>query len=134
MPLSSVLLRAENMSVLPRVEAGSIPLIYIDPPFNTGRAQAHTRIKTVRDEAGDRTGFGGKRYKTERLTTRSYADQFDDYLGFLEPRLTEAHRILSPDGSLFLHLDPRESHYAKVLLDQIFGRASSSAGRCSPHS
>jgi site-specific DNA-methyltransferase (adenine-specific) len=124
MPLSSVVLRAENMSVLPRVEAGSIPLIYIDPPFNTGRAQAHTRIKTVRDEAGDRTGFGGKRYKTERLTTRSYADQFDDYLGFLEPRLTEAHRILSPDGSLFLHLDPRESHYAKVLLDQIFGRAS----------
>ncbi|MFO0726705.1 MAG: site-specific DNA-methyltransferase [Myxococcota bacterium] len=124
-PLPSILLCAENLSVLPRIEGDSIPLIYIDPPFNTGKVQTRTRIKTVRDaEAGDRTGFGGKRYRTEKVSSESYADAFDDYLGFLEPRLREAHRILKPDGSLFLHVDPRESHYLKVSLDRIFGRES----------
>ena len=55
---------------------------------------------------------------------RSTADCFDDFVAFLEPRLKEAQRILTADGSLFLHIDYREVHYIKVLLDQIFGRAS----------
>jgi site-specific DNA-methyltransferase (adenine-specific) len=63
-------------------------------------------------------------YRTERGATLAYADQFDDYLGFLSPRLVEAHRLLTPDGSLFVHVDPRESHYVKVYLDTLFGRAS----------
>ncbi|MCC7380477.1 MAG: site-specific DNA-methyltransferase [Deltaproteobacteria bacterium] len=117
------ILHADNMAVLPELASDSVRLIYIDPPFNTGRTQARTRLKTVRDEeAGDRVGFGGKRYRSIALGTRSFADDFDDFLAFLEPRLVEARRILASDGSLFLHLDPRESHYAKVLLDQIFGR------------
>lgn len=117
------ILHADNMAVLPELATDSVRLIYIDPPFNTGRTQARTRLKTVRDEeAGDRVGFGGKRYRSIALGTRSFADDFDDFLAFLEPRLVEARRILTSDGSLFLHLDPRESHYAKVLLDQIFGR------------
>jgi site-specific DNA-methyltransferase (adenine-specific) len=78
----------------------------------------------VRDDAGDRTGFQGRRYRTTKLGSRAFADSFDDYLAFLEPRLVEAHRLLAPAGSLFLHLDYREVHYAKVLLDAIFGRAS----------
>ena len=113
----------DNLEVLTHLVSGSYDLIYIDPPFNTGKIQSRTRIETVRDEVkGDRVGFQGRRYRTERLGTQSFADVFDDYLAFLEPRLVQAHRLLTPTGSLFLHLDPREVHYAKVLLDQIFGR------------
>ena len=56
------------------------------------------------------------------MGTKAYYDLFDDYLAFLEPRLREARRILTPDGSFHLHIDFRESHYAKILLDEIFGR------------
>lgn len=106
--------------------AGSIDLIYVDPPFNTGRVQRRARVRTVRDDdAGDRTGFAGRRYRTERIATDAgFADTFDDYLAFLEPRLREAHRVLAPTGSLYFHIDYREVHYCKVLLDQIFGRES----------
>ena len=105
-------------------QAGSFDLIYLDPPFNTGKVQSRKRLKTVRDEQGDRTGFQGKRYKTQVLGELSFNDSFDDFLGFLEPRLREAYRLLSPRGSLFLHMDYRESHYCKLQLDHIFGRAS----------
>ena len=105
--------------------AMSFDLIYIDPPFTTGKEQARTRIKTVRDEAGgDRVGFGGKRYRTEKLGMQSFGDVFDDFIGFLAPRLREGYRLLNPHGAMFLHLDYREVHYAKVLLDEIFGRDS----------
>jgi DNA modification methylase len=113
----------ENLEIIRRhVADGTVSLIYIDPPFNTGRTQARTRIKTVRSEAGDRVGFQGKRYATEKLGTREFADTFDDYLSFLEPRLREAHRALTQDGTLYFHIDYREVHYCKVLLDGIFGR------------
>ncbi|MFQ5615672.1 MAG: DNA methyltransferase, partial [Anaerolineales bacterium] len=115
----------DNLEVLKTLSSESVDLIYIDPPFNTGKMQTRTSIKTVRDdENGDRTGFQGKRYRTIRLSTSGYDDEFDDFLGFLEPRLIEAHRILKPNGSFFLHIDYREVHYCKVLLDKIFGRAS----------
>ena len=114
----------DNLDVLSLVPDGSIPLIYIDPPFNTGRTQTRTRLRTVRDPAGDRTGFQGQPYRTTRLGTQAYGDSFDDYLAFLEPRLLEAYRLLAPHGTLYLHLDYREVHYAKVMLDSIFGRAS----------
>ena len=115
---------ADNLDFLRNVEDGSVNLIYIDPPFNTGVTQSMTSLKTVRDYEGDRTGFGCNRYRTERGESKSYLDSFDDYLGFLAPRVEEAKRVLAPNGSLFLHVDQRESHYCKVLLDQIFGRGS----------
>ena len=114
----------DNLDVLRTLPDASVRLIYIDPPFNTGKVQARTQIQTVRDDEGDRTGFQGQRYRTIQLGTKSYDDVFDDYLGFLEPRLEEARRVLADDGSLFVHLDYREVHYVKVLLDQMFGRAS----------
>jgi site-specific DNA-methyltransferase (adenine-specific) len=114
----------DNLDVLRELSAQSFQLIYIDPPFNTGKVQSRVSLKTVRDEDGDRTGFQGKRYRSVRLGSKAYADVFDDYLEFLVPRLEEAHRLLTPTGSLFLHLDYREVHYAKVALDGIFGRAS----------
>jgi len=115
----------DNLEVIRRFPDGGFDLIYIDPPFNTGRRQRRTQLRTIRDDAGDRVGWSEKRYRTTRLATRWFADRFgDDYLAFLEPRLEEAHRLLAPAGSFFLHLDFREVHYAKVVLDAIFGRAS----------
>jgi site-specific DNA-methyltransferase (adenine-specific) len=119
----SLAIRADNLDVLRHVQDGSIDLVYVDPPFNTGRRQARPPLRTLRDDAGDRTGFGGKRYRTERVgPARSFDDAFADYLGFLEPRIREAHRVLKPTGSFYLHLDYREVHYAKVLADTVFGR------------
>lgn len=113
-----------NLDVLHAFPDASFDLIYIDPPFNTGKVQSRTQTRTVRDERGDRTGFQGRRYRTIRIGSSAYADDFDDYLDFIEPRLREAHRLLTPTGSFFLHIDYREAHYCKVLLDAIFGRAS----------
>ena len=113
--------------------AGSAALIYIDPPFNTGRRQTRLRMKTVQDESGDRVGFGGRRYRTELVRPAGeiagYADQFDDFLGFLRPRLEEAYRVLAPTGSLFFHIDPREAHYCKVMLDEVFDFKGPGSGR-----
>jgi site-specific DNA-methyltransferase (adenine-specific) len=120
---------ADNLEVLRALPDGAIDLIYLDPPFNTGKTQRRTTVRAERvaeGEAapGDQRGFGGRRYRTTELGTRAFEDAFDDFLGFLEPRLEECHRVLAASGSLFLHLDPRESHYAKVLLDALFGRGS----------
>jgi site-specific DNA-methyltransferase (adenine-specific) len=112
----------DNLPVLQALPDASIDLIYIDPPFNTGKTQGRTQLQTVRSENGDRRGFGGARYRTLKLGTRSYADVFDDFLLFLEPRLIEARRVLAAHGSLYFHIDYREVHYCKILLDQIFGR------------
>ncbi len=116
------ILQGDNLPILQSLEAASFQLVYIDPPFNTGKNQSRTRLKTVRDDAGDRTGFGGARYKSVALGSLSFADAYDDYLAFLEPRLREAWRLLSDTGSLFLHVDCREVHYVKVLMDALFGR------------
>lgn len=114
----------ECLEVISTFASASFDLIYLDPPFNTGKTQARTQIQTRPDANGDRTGFAGRRYRTTRIGTKSFDDSFSDYLGFLEPRLEQAYRLLKPTGSLFLHLDYREVHYAKVLLDSIFGRDS----------
>jgi site-specific DNA-methyltransferase (adenine-specific) len=124
------IVHGDNLTALERMETGCAALIYIDPPFNTGRRQTRARMKTVRDVDGDRIGFGGHRYRTELVSapavatgeSAGYADRFDDFLGFLRPRLVEAHRVLAATGSLFFHIDPREVHYCKVMLDEIFGR------------
>ena len=117
------IVQGDNLEALRKLPDRCAGLVYVDPPFNTGRTQSRVRLRTVRDERdGDRTGFGGRRYRSVRLGETSFADCFDDYLAFLEPRLREARRILTADGAFFLHSDYREVHYCKVLLDQIFGR------------
>lgn len=113
---------ADNLPLLQSLPSDTIPLIYIDPPFNTGKTQARTQLQTVRSEDGDRTGFGGTRYRSSVLGHRSFPDSFDDFLAFLEPRLREIHRVLAENGTLYFHIDYREVHYCKVLLDDIFGR------------
>jgi site-specific DNA-methyltransferase (adenine-specific) len=114
---------ADNMAVLAALPDDSIDLVYVDPPFNTGKSQTLRRLRTVHDpDGGDRTGFGGRRYRTIQLGSQSYLDVHDDYLDFLEPRLAEIRRVLRSSGTLYLHLDPREVHYAKVLCDAVFGR------------
>jgi site-specific DNA-methyltransferase (adenine-specific) len=118
-----LVIQGENLAVLPRLPDGAFDVVYIDPPFNTGRTQVRTTLRAVADPAGDRTGFGGRRYRTEAVGSMAYADAFDDLPAYLEPRLREARRLLADHGTLYVHLDPRESHYVKVLLDGVFGRA-----------
>jgi len=115
----------DNIDVLDCFADKSVDLIYIDPPFNTGKKQQRRRIKTVRDDThGDRTGFKGKRYRTIDLGISGYEDKFDNFLAFIKPRIEQAYRILKSNGSFFFHIDYREVHYCKVLIDQIFGRKS----------
>lgn len=120
--MHSIVQFADNLAALAKIPDRSVPLIYIDPPFNTGQRQVRTSTLVERDLNGDRTGFGGERYRTTVTGRRAYEDDFDDYLGFLEPRLREGYRVLADDGSFYLHLDQREVHYVKVLMDGIFGR------------
>jgi len=112
----------ENLSILKTLPSESVDLIYIDPPFNTGKEQARRSIRVRRDDGGDRVGFGGQSYSTELLNERAYQDSFDDFLSFLRPRLLEAWRLLKAQGSLYFHIDYREAHYCKIMLDEIFGR------------
>lgn len=113
---------SDNLTVLRSLPSESIDLIYIDPPFNTGKVQQRTQLKTVRSSDGDRVGFQGRRYESIAIGTKRFGDQFDDYLAFLEPRLVEAQRVLARSGSMYFHVDYREVHYCKILLDTIFGR------------
>ncbi len=119
---ANLILYGDNLQWLPMLPSGAFRLIYIDPPFNTGKPQQRVRIHAIASAHGTRTGFANRKYAVQTYASPTYADEFDDYLGFLRPRLEEAHRLLTPDGSLFVHLDYREVHYVKVLLDEIFGR------------
>jgi site-specific DNA-methyltransferase (adenine-specific) len=114
--------KGDNLSILKSIPSESVQLIYIDPPFNTGRTQTRGTTTTTRTDAGNRVGFKGQRYEVVRETVLSYDDEFEDFWSFLEPRLEEAWRLLNETGTLYLHLDYREAHYAKVLLDALFGR------------
>ena len=115
-------IQGDNLDVLQSMPDESVQLIYVDPPFNTGRVQSRGSSKTTRTETGNRIGFKGQRYEIVKETILSYDDEFKDYWGFLEPRLEQAWRLLNETGTLYLHLDYREAHYAKVLLDALFGR------------
>ena len=117
-----LLVEGDCAAVLPRLPDGAFDMVYVGPPFNTGRARRHERLRVVADDDGDRGGFGGRRYRTESRGTLRYDDAFEDYLAFLMPRLAEARRVLAEHGTLYVHLDPRESHYVKVALDGLFGR------------
>jgi site-specific DNA-methyltransferase (adenine-specific) len=117
-----LLIVGDNAPAMQDLPEGAFDLIYLDPPFNTGRAQARRTLSVLADADGDRTGFGGRRYSSQLLQTLSYDDAFADYLAFLEPRLTRARELLAPHGTLYFHIDYREAHYCKLLLDQLFGR------------
>jgi len=119
---NDIVIHGDNCIILPTFPGESFQLIYIDPPFNTGKAQQRTTIKTVRSSHGDRTGFQGKRYESQKVGSLRYNDAFSDYLDFLEPKLVEAFRLLKRSGTLYFHIDYREAHYCKLLLDEIFGR------------
>jgi site-specific DNA-methyltransferase (adenine-specific) len=119
--IENYLYQGDNLGILKSIPDQSIQLIYIDPPFNTGRQQQRSKTTTKRNDAGNRIGFKGQRYETVKDTILSYDDQFANYWEFLEPRLEQAFRVLKDSGTLYLHLDYREAHYAKVLLDAMFG-------------
>ncbi len=116
------IIEGDNLDVLRSLDAECAQLIYTDPPFNTGNVRTYERLRTTRDDDGDRRGFSGERYRSEVVSSHEYSDAFESYIDFLAPRLRECWRVLRSDGTLYLHLDAREVHYVKVLLDGIFGR------------
>lgn len=161
------IIEGDNLAVAATLPSASFTLVYLDPPFNTGRAQERQVVTARRAsitpedpksregaaaESGGsveavgqvlrsygaeptqraepapvgevRHGFHGHAYERVRGMLRTYDDRFDDYGAFLMPRLEEAWRLLADDGTLYLHLDYREAHYAKVMLDAVFGRDS----------
>jgi site-specific DNA-methyltransferase (adenine-specific) len=117
-----LLVEADNSTVLPLLPAGAFDLIYIDPPFNTGRRQRRRTLATTRDQNGDRAGFAGRRYRSRLLSELAFDDERGAYLDFLAPRLEQARRLLAPHGTLYFHIDYREAHYCKLALDELFGR------------
>jgi len=117
------ILLGDNLELLPAFAAESFQLVYIDPPFNTGKVQTRRTMQAESSADGERKGFQGRRYTTRLLAESSYGDAFDDYLEFLAPRLEQAHRLLAREGTLYFHIDYREAHHCKLLLDEIFGRA-----------
>ena len=119
---SDLLIAGDNAAILSRLPDAAFDLVYMDPPFNTGRTQARRTLEVVSDCDGDRIGFAGNRYSSRLLQTLSYDDAFADYLGFLEPRVRAARALLAPHGTLYFHIDYREAHYCKLLLDEVFGR------------
>ncbi|MFJ6532723.1 DNA-methyltransferase [Microbacterium sp. NPDC091662] len=155
-PGAVTIVEGDNLAVAATLTSGSFTLVYLDPPFNTGRTQERQvvtarRTFTAQEEGSDpgaaaaptgttapvvlssapetgapetevRHGFHGHAYERVRGMLRAYDDRFDDYGAFLMPRLEEAWRLLADDGTLYLHLDYREAHYAKVMLDAVFGR------------
>ena len=118
------ILQGDNLAVLKTLPSECAQLIYIDPPFNTGRIQSRSRVKVIEDAEGDRRGFGGKTYRSEQVESPQFADDFDDFSAFLMPRIEASLRCLQKNGSLFVHLDANEVHYIKVALDKLLGRAS----------
>jgi site-specific DNA-methyltransferase (adenine-specific) len=120
----NTVIHADALGTLRALDNGCIDLAYLDPPFNTGRTQERHQLRTTASAEGDRVGFKGRTYATEVIASRAYADTHDDYAAFIEPILREIHRVLAPHGALYFHIDYREAHYCKVLLDSIFGRAS----------
>jgi DNA modification methylase len=117
-----LIIAGDNRQALERLPDGHFDLIYMDPPFNTGRVQTRRTLSAVADPSGERQGFKGRRYRSAVLGSVSFDDGFDDYLAFLEPRLTRSRQLLSSHGTLYFHIDYREAHYCKLLLDEIFGR------------
>lgn len=115
-------MHAEALTLLAALPDGCAGLLYADPPFNSGSRRDGFRVRTERDADGDRRGFGGVTYRSARTDVASFGDSFDDYIGWLRPRLVESRRVLAAHGTLYLHVDPRESHYCKVLLDEVLGR------------
>jgi site-specific DNA-methyltransferase (adenine-specific) len=121
-PAEDLVLLGDNLELMSGLDEGLFQLAYLDPPFNTGKRQRRRTLATVADPDGDRSGFQGRRYATRVVGESAYEDEFDDYLAFLEPRLLEVRRLLAETGTLYLHIDYREAHYVKVLLDRLFGR------------
>jgi site-specific DNA-methyltransferase (adenine-specific) len=100
----NVVHKGSALDLLHSIPDESIDLIYTDPPFGTGNIQTMDRKKA------------GK-----TVSKIEYSDKYENYLDFLEPHLIQMHKVLKSTGTMYLHMDWRWVHYAKVMCDGIFG-------------
>lgn len=105
-----VVIEGDNLEVLTALSDEQIDLIYIDPPFNTGKQQKMMRVQTLKDGEKQVTG------------EEKYWDVHENYHEWLRVRLVEMHRVLKKTGSIYVHLDWREVHNVRFLMDEIFGK------------
>jgi len=119
---SGLLIHGDSRDALRALPAESADLIYIDPPFNTGKKR---RLRSIElgEGAQERGGFGGRRYRFRVRSDLSYSDDMsrDDYLDFLGMRLTEARRVLKETGSIYVHVDHHAAHHVRIVMDEVFG-------------
>jgi len=118
----NIVYHGDNLPILKTLPDNTADLIYIDPPFNTGKIQGMDRIKILESDKGDRVGFNNKSYQSIAISSYQYRDMFDSYVDWLMERISESYRLLKANGSMFVHLDYREVHYVKVAMDLLFGR------------
>ena len=120
---SVTILHGDAVDELPKIKKSSVQLIYIDPPFNTGKEMSYSKIKTTRSKNGEgHAGYQGNKYQREAVSKMSYNDKFDDYINYIMQRIKLAYPLLTKNGSFFLHADYREIHYLKIAMDKLFGR------------
>ena len=147
-PSNRTIFTSDNLPVLQGINSQTIDLIYLDPPFNTGK-QWHAPIGSdaegatfndiwawddIAEQDGETLAVSVKRQWLNALHVESpvravvetaeatAGEEMGAYLAFMAMRLIEMHRILKPTGSIYLHCDPTASHYLKLLMDAIFGR------------
>ena len=91
----------------------TIDLIYLDPPFCTGKDWV-----AFNDKWGK---YHGCKYI---WVEQAHSTEMASFIAYMAMRLAEMHRLLKPTGSLYLHCDPTASHYLKVVLDRVFGKGN----------
>jgi site-specific DNA-methyltransferase (adenine-specific) len=112
----------DSLTVLQGMPDESVSLVYVDPPFGTQHIQRLRSLSSTQASTGT-AGFGGRKYTHVQVSDMAYSDVHVDYIhDFLAPLLVETKRVLTKNGTLYLHMDWREVHYAKCYLDTLFGR------------
>lgn len=107
------IIHGDNLEVMRDIPSNSIDLVYIDPPFFSGRNYA-----VVFDDEEEIRQFEDRWKKGK---SGKYSKDIDVYLNWMEPRIKEIHRILKKTGSFYLHCDKHASHYLKIMCDEVFG-------------
>jgi len=143
---ANVLYYGDNLDVLRQhIAAESVDLVYLDPPFNSNATYNVLFSEQDGSRASAQVLAFDDTWEWDQAAVNAYEETVERggnvavclqamqnllggsgmlaYLSMMAPRLVELHRVLKPTGSIYLHCDPTASHYLKLLMDSVFGRA-----------